>query len=343
MARVAVLLIAWVGFGFSVADDPCQLTTLGNTYDLKPLEQSPTNPHRFYTGGNVYKINFCGAAACSSVGSPTPGCQQVATAQDGVGETSIGDYAGMQSQPVTVADIQDINFKTGSRPTPFAPETKGVTVYYPAPGAPPLPGQPQGQPNGGQYAQPATPQYPAQPNQWATPTPPPFGRRLQQQQPFPQQQQQPQQGFPGQQPYGSPSSSPKALTVFILCNADMTGNARPIIFAPKMNYETRLGGFMFVMEHAAGCPVQENFIERATGGLAWGWTFLICLAIFLVIYCGCGIFYKTKKLGVTGIEAIPNIEFWRDYPSIVKEGCGYSMATLLNCVGKGNGGGYSTV
>merc|ERR1711924_373062 len=100
------------------------------------------------------------------------------------------------------------------------------------------------------------------------------------------------------------------LTVFVLCNADMTGNAAPVIFAPGMQYRTRTNGHMFVMEHAAGCPVSENFIERAADGLGWGWTFIICLSVLLVLYCGCGIFYKIKKLGVTGIEAIPNIEFW---------------------------------
>jgi len=139
----------------------------------------------------------------------------------------------------------------------------------------------------------------------------------------------------------SADSSP--LTVFVLCNPAYSSNANPVVFAPNMNYRTRTNGYMFVIESSAGCPVEENFIERAAGGLSYGWVFIICFAVLLVLYCGIGMFYKIKKLGVTGIEAIPNIEFWRDYPTIVKDGCGFTMATLNSCFSKGGGGGYSPV
>jgi len=291
-----------------------------NIYDLTMLKATPSNPHRFYDGPTLYKINFCDAAACSAMGAqPTPGCSQAASATPGTDETGIGSYqGGVQKADINQNDIVDINFKTKGMPT-FNMDTKGVKIYYPS-----------------------RPSPPAGDGQW------PGGRRLMQwdanqNQNQPQQGGYPQQGLPGQQGQGMPSTlktDSNPLTVFVICNPDMTTNAAPVIFAPGMQYRTRTNGHMFVMEHAAGCPVDENFIERAADGIGWGWTFIICFAVLLVVYCGCGIFYKIKKLGVTGIEAIPNVEFWRDYPSLVKDGCSYSVATVMGCFGKG---GYSAV
>ena len=69
-----------------------------------------------------------------------------------------------------------------------------------------------------------------------------------------------------------------------------------------MNYRTRTNGYMFVLESAAGCPVEENFIERAAGGLSYGWVFIICFAVLMVLYCGIGMFYKIKKLGKSQVS-----------------------------------------
>eukprot|EP00657_Telonema_sp_P-1_P012645 TRINITY_DN9319_c0_g1_i1.p1 TRINITY_DN9319_c0_g1~~TRINITY_DN9319_c0_g1_i1.p1 ORF type:complete len:126 (+),score=18.40 TRINITY_DN9319_c0_g1_i1:135-512(+) len=118
---------------------------------------------------------------------------------------------------------------------------------------------------------------------------------------------------------------------------------RPVEFGNGEKYTHPFGGYFFVVEGFAGCPVQQNFIERTAGGLGWGWTFVICLAVVTLIYCAIGVCYKVKKVGVTGIEAIPNIEFWRDYPALVQEGCAYSLATISGCIGKSGGGGYSAV
>ena len=74
-----------------------------------------------------------------------------------------------------------------------------------------------------------------------------------------------------------------------------------------------------------------------------GWIFIIMLSVLLVVYCGVGIFWKMKKLGVTGIEAVPNIEFWRDFPGLVSDGCAYTFAMLNGCFSKGGSGSYSSV
>ena len=33
-------------------------------------------------------------------------------------------------------------------------------------------------------------------------------------------------------------------------------------------------------------------------------------------------------MGLTGIEAVPNIRFWRDYPLLVEEGCRFTYETF---------------
>jgi hypothetical protein len=362
MLLVGLLGVASIAFATADDDaDSCQMKTETTLFDLKSLKRPATNPIRFYDGSDLYKINFCGAGACLTPGVATPGCKQSVSSQLGVDETAIGSYYGLEKADINMNDIVDINFKTKQNPM-FATDMKGIKIYYAPPGQQ---GSMAGQ-AGQQAASGGTSQFGQQSavtggSQFGQTQPPqqgvgtgtgqsgwPAGRRLlqwpnqgaQQQPGMQQQQQQQQQQQPAAQQVKQDSSP---LTVFILCNPAYTSNANPVVFAPSMNYRTRTNGYMFVMESAAGCPVEENFIERAAGGLSYGWVFIICFSVLMVLYCGIGMFYKIKKLGVTGIEAIPNIEFWRDYPTIVKDGCSYSLATLNSCFSKGSGGSYSPV
>merc|ERR1719160_83847 len=106
-----------------------------NIYDLTMLKATPSNPHRFYDGPTLYKINFCDAAACSAMGAqPTPGCSQAASATPGTDETGIGSYqGGVQKADINQNDIVDINFKTKGMPT-FNMDLQGVKIYYPPAG-----------------------------------------------------------------------------------------------------------------------------------------------------------------------------------------------------------------
>lgn len=45
------------------------------------------------------------------------------------------------------------------------------------------------------------------------------------------------------------------------------------------------------------------------------------VTIYLVgftVYCIAGVIYKWQKMGATGKEMIPNIDFWGDLPNLVK-------------------------
>ena len=72
---------------------------------------------------------------------------------------------------------------------------------------------------------------------------------------------------------------------------------------------------------------EYNFIWRTdvvcTAGLSTGWWFNIFVILAAVAYLGGGIAYKRKKLGVTGLESVPNIDFWRDLPALCSEGFTY--------------------
>jgi len=67
----------------------------------------------------------------------------------------------------------------------------------------------------------------------------------------------------------------------------------------------------------------------------------VFLAIFFVggfFYLVIGTLYKTMNMGTTGAESIPNIEFWRSLPDLVRDGCAATMARL-----RGGSSNYDTL
>lgn len=108
-------------------------------------------------------------------------------------------------------------------------------------------------------------------------------------------------------------------------------------FARGQTYKDRSQGYLFVLASQHGCPANK---PNTIMGLQWGWIFIISFGVATVLYCGGGMFYKYKKLGVTGIETVPNIEFWRDYPGLVKDGVAFSISKVMQCFGRS---GYSAV
>lgn len=83
------------------------------------------------------------------------------------------------------------------------------------------------------------------------------------------------------------------------------------------------------------------------GGLSGGWAFIIFLICVTAVYVIAGCLFKHYKQGTQGLESCPNVDFWRDLPALVKDGCKYSMNKvqdlIARCQGKpaGSGGGGS--
>lgn len=100
------------------------------------------------------------------------------------------------------------------------------------------------------------------------------------------------------------------------------------------------GGYMFVVPSPAGCPVGENDEggrpdDGSSDGISGGWVFIILLLGGTLCYCIAGIVFKTQKYGVTGAEAIPNIEFWQDLPLLISDGCSFTYQTIAGLLGVG--------
>merc|ERR1711916_304624 len=75
-----------------------------------------------------------------------------------------------------------------------------------------------------------------------------------------------------------------------------------------------------------GCPV---------GRLSNGGYFLIFFFITLTLYCAVGIFLNHHKGDRSGMQLIPNYNFWSELPGLCKDGVKF----LLN----GCKSGYSTI
>jgi len=76
--------------------------------------------------------------------------------------------------------------------------------------------------------------------------------------------------------------------------------------------------------------------KSSGGGLSGGSVFLIIFFVSLFVYFAAGIGYNAYR-GQQGVELVPNVEFWKDLPFLVKDG-------VMFCVHLVTGGGsYSSV
>jgi len=73
----------------------------------------------------------------------------------------------------------------------------------------------------------------------------------------------------------------------------------------------------------------------SSGGLSGGWVFIIILCVVIPIYIIGGCVYKKQRVGATGMEMCPNIDFWRSLPGLVKDGCKYTWFKLRSLCNKG--------
>jgi hypothetical protein len=79
----------------------------------------------------------------------------------------------------------------------------------------------------------------------------------------------------------------------------------------------------------AGCPLSAPPAgSGSSGGLSGGDVFLIIFFVGGFLYIAVGAAYNYKMKGQTGMEIIPNIEFWRDVPSLIKDGLVFTGSKL---------------
>lgn len=59
---------------------------------------------------------------------------------------------------------------------------------------------------------------------------------------------------------------------------------------------------------------------------------MISIIVLFSLYFAAGTFYNIKQNNLSGKEAIPNIEFWRTFPSLVQDGMAYSLSAFKQLV-----------
>jgi len=61
-----------------------------------------------------------------------------------------------------------------------------------------------------------------------------------------------------------------------------------------------------------------------------------------IVYLGAGCFYKYQSMGATGMDMIPHLGFWREYPSLVVDGVKYAIVLVSAYIPGSDGGRYSS-
>eukprot|EP00656_Telonema_subtile_P033323 TRINITY_DN3687_c0_g1_i1.p1 TRINITY_DN3687_c0_g1~~TRINITY_DN3687_c0_g1_i1.p1 ORF type:complete len:159 (+),score=38.93 TRINITY_DN3687_c0_g1_i1:93-569(+) len=92
------------------------------------------------------------------------------------------------------------------------------------------------------------------------------------------------------------------------------------------------GDYVFVLPSPAGCevpdPLSMDFGDESNEDLSSGSIFVITLMCLTVVYCLGGLIWKHQTYGVTGREAIPNIEFWQELPLLMSDGLSFTVNTF---------------
>ncbi|XP_005090179.1 putative mannose 6-phosphate receptor-like protein C530.09c [Aplysia californica] len=81
--------------------------------------------------------------------------------------------------------------------------------------------------------------------------------------------------------------------------------------------ETPPKTYNFTLETNRACTVPA---EDDDGGLSGGSVLLIIFFVLLIVYLVGGVLFLKFVRRAEGLEAIPNYEFWKDFPSLVKDG-----------------------
>eukprot|EP01125_Pyxidicula_operculata_P002452 TRINITY_DN12314_c0_g1_i1.p1 TRINITY_DN12314_c0_g1~~TRINITY_DN12314_c0_g1_i1.p1 ORF type:complete len:221 (+),score=36.00 TRINITY_DN12314_c0_g1_i1:56-718(+) len=106
--------------------------------------------------------------------------------------------------------------------------------------------------------------------------------------------------------------------VKILCNPDAD---------TLMNIRGESFNKVIVAEGKQGCALVGG------GGLSGGSVILILLFVFAVVYLVAGVLYNKFRLNKDGIELIPNLDFWKDFPSLVKDGFFFTVSKFKALAG----------
>ena len=65
-----------------------------------------------------------------------------------------------------------------------------------------------------------------------------------------------------------------------------------------------------------------------------GSIFLIIFFVGFFVYFVAGIIYKKKRYDAQGVDMVPNIDFWKELPFLVKDGVAYTIDKIRGLFNK---------
>ena len=317
LAKAHAVVLCVIYCGQSLAGDTitphdlgCTYDLDGKHYDLTALKKPPTAKHVNEVYDHVkkmyYTFNVCGGVKCGKY-TDSAACSRYSAKSSRVSQENIrlGVVIPSSVRGLTGADLAQINWKTQHYP-PFAQNSQGVVMTFnahvPPPPPPPAPPPPFGMP-------PAPPGW-----QYTSTDKMGFGA-----------------GYERVKPSGGPVSK-QSLIVMHLCDPSLY-IPMALQNAPYNDYNDQAGNVNLVVASAQACPkstaAKPKPKSQLFGGLVWGWWVVIGFGVVVFLYLAIGMTYNYKKLGKTGFEMVPNSEFWRDFPGLVKDGLKFSYANTL--------------
>lgn len=108
------------------------------------------------------------------------------------------------------------------------------------------------------------------------------------------------------------SVSPKTF-ITLECDSSEEGQLESIGPPEKVDNSAH---FPFKLRSKYACPRKS--------GLSTGSVLIIVFGSLLLVYIVAGILFNKFHRGATGKEVIPNVNFWMDFPLLVKDGVEFS-------------------
>jgi len=136
----------------------------------------------------------------------------------------------------------------------------------------------------------------------------------------------------------STNQGPRTANISCVCAPTVTGQGQ---YSPASGsaYEVDTGDYQVSFKHQICCgggPSPPPGPHGGGGGFDYGWVFVIVVCCAVVVYLIGGVIVMKVAYNAEGAEMIPNLEFWKSTPGLLKDGVMY----IVNKI-RGNSG-YST-